>query len=373
MNSMSIFDRKPVLRWVTPLAFVAIVGGTTGILATATAEDTLPAISAEDLLVKVQQAKVDTLSGTVVQDSNLGLPSLPGVASNGASLTSLLSGTHTLGVWYAGPDKSRLQVQGTNDETDVIVNGKDVWQWSYKDNKATHRTLTAPTDEQQKSMQSQAPADLPKTPEEAAQRALAAIAPTTQVTTEGSDEVAGIKAYELVLTPKDSNSLVTQVKIAVDGTRFIPLRVQVLAGQPDPVFQVAYSNISFDRPDDAQFTFKAPPGAEVKEVAPKADRAKDKLTAKELKARKAEQAAHADDVKVVGQGWSSVVVSKTDQAAGQAPAQLGQVLNALPQVSGTWGKGRLLSSAAFSAVITDDGRVAVGSVKPELLYDALAK
>jgi outer membrane lipoprotein-sorting protein len=370
---MNIFERKPVLRWVAPLAFVAVLGGTTGIVATATAEDKLAPISAEDLLVKVQNAKVDTLSGTVVQDSNLGLPSLPGVGSDDASLTSLLSGTHTLGVWHSGPDKARLQVQGTNDETDVIVNGKDVWQWSYKDNTATHRTLTAPTAEQRKSFEGDAPADLPKTPEEAAQRALDAVAPTTQVTTDGTAEVAGIQAYELVLTPKDDNSLVTQVRIAVDGTRFIPLRVQVIAGAADPVFQVAYSNISFDRPDDAQFTFKAPPGAEVKEIAPKADQSTGKLTQKQLEARKAEHEAKADDVKVVGQGWSSVVVAKTDSTASDTPAQLDQVKNALPEVSGTWGKGRLLSSAAFSAVVTDDGRIAVGSVKPELLYDALAK
>jgi hypothetical protein len=42
-------------------------------------------------------------------------------------------------------------------------------------------------------------------------------------------------------------------------------------------------------------------------------------------------------------------------------------------VSGTWGSGRLLSGTAFTAVLTDDGRLAVGAVPQELLFEALAK
>jgi hypothetical protein len=47
------------------------------------------------------------------------------------------------------------------------------------------------------------------------------------------------------------------------------------------------------------------------------------------------------------------------------------VLAALPRVSGSWGSGRLLRSSLLSAVITDDGRLAVGAVAPDLLYQAL--
>ena len=41
-------------------------------------------------------------------------------------------------------------------------------------------------------------------------------------------------------------------------------------------------------------------------------------------------------------------------------------------MSGAWGSGRLLSTALVNVVITDDGRVAAGSVVPERLYAALA-
>jgi len=51
---------------------------------------------------------------------------------------------------------------------------------------------------------------------------------------------------------------------------------------------------------------------------------------------------------------------------------LGGVLDRLPRVSGSWGSGRLLSGKLFSALLTDDGRVLVGAVAPELLYAAAA-
>ena len=55
------------------------------------------------------------------------------------------------------------------------------------------------------------------------------------------------------------------------------------------------------------------------------------------------------------------------------PNEQAQVLlDSLPAVSGSWGKGRLLSTSLVNAVITDDGRIAVGSVVPERLYQALA-
>ena len=57
----------------------------------------------------------------------------------------------------------------------------------------------------------------------------------------------------------------------------------------------------------------------------------------------------------------------------QAGAELQSVLGSLPQVSGAWGSGRLLQSALFSVLLTDDGRVLGGAVAPEALYEAAAQ
>jgi hypothetical protein len=42
-------------------------------------------------------------------------------------------------------------------------------------------------------------------------------------------------------------------------------------------------------------------------------------------------------------------------------------------VRGSWGSGKLLRSALVSALLTDDGRLVVGAVPPELLYAAAGR
>ena len=381
---MSIFSQRPALRWAVPgVAAVTFVGGgalVSTISTSASAGSGLPPRTAAQLLVDVQKARLDGLSGTVVQRADLGLPSLPGTGGQGSSdLTSLVSGTHTLRVWYAGPDKARIALLGELGESDVIANGTDLWTWSSRDNTATHRTLSKDMASGHKAPDA---ANLPKTPQEAADQALAALDPTTTVTTSGTATVAGRSAYELVLAPKDSRSLVSQVRIAVDGVKHVPLRVQVFAkGSPDPAFEVGFTAVDFSRPDAAQFAFNPPPGAKVTQAGP--------LTGEKPATKPgATNGSTANRPKVVGTGWTTVVVAKLPANAlsggsdkgtangsgssGSGSAQLGALLGALPKASGPWGSGHVLAGKLFSVVLTDDGRVAVGAVTPQTLYAALA-
>ena len=71
---------------------------------------------------------------------------------------------------------------------------------------------------------------------DAAEAALAPIAPSTAVSLDGTASVAGRDAYELVLEPKDELTLVEEVRIAVDGETSVPLRVQAFG--VDPFFGV---------------------------------------------------------------------------------------------------------------------------------------
>ena len=77
-------------------------------------------------------------------------------------------------------------------------------------------------------------------------------------------------------------------------------------------------------------------------------------------------------IALIGTAVFALMRSNTvaNQAEGDEQAKV--LLESLPVVSGTWGKGRLLSTVLVNVVITDDGRVAVGSVVPEKLYEALA-
>ena len=386
---MTIFEKTPALRWAVPaVTAVALVGGGSALSGLhAIADAGLPARSAAQLLVDVQQARLDGLSGTVVQKSDLGLPSLPGMGGSGgmasSNLTSLISGTHTMRVWFAGPDKARMALLGTLGESDVIRHGNDVWVWASQGKTAKHYLLPAHVAGKSKPTAGMpGPAGVPTSPQAAADKALAAISPSTEVTTSGTATVAGRPAYELVLKPKEATSLVAQVRIAIDGARHVPVRVQVFAKSvSDPVFEVGFSAVDFARPDAAQFAFNPPPGTAVTEG--KVATGKQAVTGSKS-GTVAPQSKSADMPTVMGKGWGSVVVVKmpapsaqtgsasTGATTDKTVAQLMKYVGMLPKVSGSWGSGHLMAGSVFSALLTDDGRLVVGAVTPKGLYAALA-
>lgn len=356
---------RPWLRWLVPFAAVLAIAATTLVAGNASADEKLPPRSAEQLLVDLQQATVDGFSGTVQQSADLGIPALPGMGDRGDDFSSLISGTHTLRVAYAGADSSKVSLLGELSERSVIRNGDDVWTWSSSENEVTHTTID-PADRQSKDRE--LPSDAPRTPQEAAARFLAVVGPTTQVSVATDTTVAGRPAYELVLTPKQTGSLLSSVRIAVDGTEHVALRVQVFAGdRPQPVAAIGFTEVDFATPAASEFAFTPPKGAKVTEVTPDDHAAGDENG----------EDSKADKPTVVGEGWTTVVVGTLPQGELGAGAGNGEgpdlqtYLAQLPKVSGSWGSGRLLAGTAFSVVITDDGRVAAGAVGPDLLYDAL--
>ncbi|HEY0696322.1 MAG TPA: sigma-E factor regulatory protein RseB domain-containing protein, partial [Micromonospora sp.] len=301
---MSVFDTRPALRWLVPAtAAVAVIGGGAAIgTLSANAEPSLPARSAAELLVDLQTARLDGLSGTVVQRADLGLPALANLAGSASTdLTSLVSGTHTLRVWYAGPDQARVALLNTLGESDLIRNGRDLWTWNSQTNTATHTTLPAEPDRSTPVP----PTGLPSTPQEAANQALAAIEPSTEVSVGRSATIAGRDAYELVLTPRDSASLVAQIRVAIDAEEHVPLRFELFAkGVDEAVFETAFTQVDFDRPGADQFTFNPPPGAKVTEEST------DRPAPRE----------HADGTRpqaptVVGTGWTTVGVFRMPESA----------------------------------------------------------
>jgi outer membrane lipoprotein-sorting protein len=361
---------RPWLRWLVPFAAVLAIAATTLVAGNASADEKLPPRSAEQLLVDLQQAEPAGFSGTVQQSADLGIPALPAMGEQRSDFSSLISGTHKLRVAYASPDKSKVALLGDLSESSVIRTGSDVWTWSSSDNAVTHATIDA-SDRGGES--DKAPTDAPKTPQEAAARFLTTVGPTTQVAVATDTTVAGRPAYELVLTPKQAGSLLSSVRIAVDGTEHVALRVQVFAGdRADPVAAIGFTEVDFSTPADSEFAFTPPKGSEVTEVTPEDNAGKDGTDS---------DASKAPEPTVVGEGWTTVMVgtlpngdlpdAKPDEQGGERGPDLQAYLAQLPKVSGSWGSGRLLAGTAFSVVITDDGRVAAGAVGPELLYDAL--
>jgi outer membrane lipoprotein-sorting protein len=265
MPSAADLVRRRRARWAVPVLAVAAVGAVIAgsAIGGAPAPPRLPARTTAQLLAAVDSAAAwpSALTGTVQETASLGLPDLPG-SDDPLSGLSLLSGTHTLKVWYDGPTRVRIALPVQLGEADLRRDGNSVWLWDSRTNQATHYLLPVGA--------GQAPAVPAQTlpaPQQLAQQILAAVGKTTTVGLQQNITVAGQPAYQLSLAPKDSRSLIGQVRIAIDAEYSLPLQVQVFArGSASPAFSVAYTSLSFTKPAASNFAFAPPPGATVKTV-----------------------------------------------------------------------------------------------------------
>ncbi len=376
MNQLAKLSRRA--RWAVPTGAVVVIGGVLAgsMISVAQASPSLPAKTPAQLLAGLA-AKPDTppLTGTVVETSSLGLPSLPGT-SDPTSIASLLTGSHTIRIWYADPKHFRVAVPQSMSESDIIRNGGNAWVWESSQNTVTHVVIPASSGKSTKTKANAS--EPPLTPQQAATEILAKVGPTTTVRVDSNVTVAGEAAYQLVLAPKSSSSLIGQIRIAVDGSRDVPLRVQVFAkGAKNPSAQIGFTSVSFVKPASANFVFTRPAGAKVTQQTLGSG------------AEKATKKAGTGQGSMIGQGWLAVadlpssVLTDATPAAGQRPsgsglsgdsgAVIGALLKSATPVSGSWGSGRLIKTSLVSMLITDNGRVLVGAVTPQVLYAAAAQ
>ncbi len=342
------------LRWAAPLVAVGLVAGAVAVpaaVAAGRAPDLTPR-SAAQLLADLSTRRTTALSGTVVQTSRLGLPSLPG-ATGGTGPMSLASGSSTLRVWSDGPDRQRLALRGSLAEYDVVRSGRDLWTYSSDKDEAVHRRLPAGSG----SDAGPALHTGPTSPADAAADALAAIDATTGVRVENAVRVAGRDARQLVLTPADASTLIGSVRLAVDAATSAPLRVQVFsaADPTEPAFEVGFTDVVFATPARSVFAFRPPRGARVVE---KAER-----VVPDGAGAATRRPAAGRTPSVRGAGWSRILVVPAVTLDADQRRMLDQVTTRVPE-------GRLLGTALLSALLTDDGRLLVGAVTPATLRAA---
>ena len=342
-----------LLKWMPAVAVPAVIA--VGVLAVplqAGASVDLPSTTPKQVLELVAGSTVDTFSGTLEQSSELGLPELPSTGDAAAGEVSdaldLLTGSHTVRIYQNGEDQSRVQVQDTMSERNLIRNGSDVWLYDSADNTALHTTLPADAGPQTSPEKSYTPGELADT-------FLAAVTPSTIVSLGENTEVAGRGAYELVLTPNTADTLVGSVAIAVDSETGLPLRVEVHAADDaaEPAISVGFTTLSLDAPDADLFNFAPPAGATVTEkTLPRPTDAPPTT-------------GDHSGVTIIGTGWDAVVAMPAG-ADGSALAEL----TASPlytQLTDAVDGGRAVSTELLSVLITDDGRVFAGSVPVERL------
>lgn len=312
----------------------------------------LPTTTPSQLLADIKSADVSGYSGTVVSQLALGLPPLAAIGvtgdTGGPSFVSLLSGSHTLQVWYGGPEKERVALLGSEDETDMFREGREVWQWNSADRVAVHTQLPADSPDAG-SVVSSGVASM--SPDQLSRKLLDSLDRSTRVTVTTGREVADRSTYDLVLTPRGSATKIASARIAVDGATKLPLGVRVYArGATTPALDIAFTNIRIGRQAERNFEFSPPPGATVQRGT----------------------AASRPVATTTGTGWTTVFGTDIGKSAAAKITQ-GALGKTLKPVSGSWGRGRLLDSALVSVLVTDDGRVFAGAVEPSGLYAAAGK
>jgi outer membrane lipoprotein-sorting protein len=358
---------------LVPVAAVAVVAGVGGLgPVVADASPNLPGITAQDLLAKVQSAKVDGLSGTVRSTTNLGLPALPDVGGHSGNATStitgLLTGDHTARVAFAGPNKAKVSLLDNMGERVWTSNGTTAWAYDSQKHEATKLNVPAG------STKPEATPEKSYDPQAVAKQILAAIDPTTKVQVTGTEEVAGRDAYKLRLVPKTDKTTVGSVTLAVDSRNWVPLQITVMPRTgSDPAVQLGFSAVSFNVPAASTFAFTPPAGTKVTDQQLPSRTPDSKATPPKNAPQDKPSGEKQSGAKptVIGTGWDSVVVLH-----GQVPSGAGaldQLLANAPTVQGSWGTGKVLTSKMVSALITNDGRILVGLVPPSVLESTVAK
>ncbi|MGI9005351.1 MAG: hypothetical protein ACR2FU_03980 [Streptosporangiaceae bacterium] len=423
------FSIRP--RWALPAGAVIVAGGVlAGTMLASAAAPALPRQTPAQLIASLRHARMPAaFSATLTETANLGIPSLPSIGGLSSSLlspASLVSGSHTISVWSAGPRHLRIALPVSFGETDLRVNGRQVWLWESQGQKATrivangpasghparHFMTTGPGMPPKPGWTGQAPGpDWAKlSPLQAAKKALALVGPTTRVTIPGTTSVAGRSTYQLAIAPRTSQSLVGRILIAIDAKTHLPLSVQVFArGSASPAFAIGFTSLSFARPAMSNFTFTPPPGAHVKTMVLPAGRPVASPLPRHAgwsKYPPAGGSGPAARPQTFGTGWLSVVAIPSAGAMASAgpslpgpptavPAKggsaayqsslaisgpagnglgiLAALLKTAKPVHGAWGSGRLLRTGLVSVLITSKGEVLIGAVTPAVLFADAAK
>lgn len=321
----------------------------------------LPPISAEELVQSVLNTQVPAMSGAVQVQEKLGLP-IPILPSSRGEDDVVAR------VFTDGTGKGRITLTGRMSDTTVVEDGTTLWIWNSED-KSVRKVSHGPEAHQRTAEQLADPAKL-------AQQLVSGMQQESTVTVDGTARVADRPVYQLVLTPKPTEkTLLREVRVAVDSEYRVPLRLEVLAnGQAEPALRVGFTEFSPGPQDASLFQFTVPEGATVTETKP----------GEHVDAKGVRDLLGQIDGQVVGSGWDTVVVGKVPAQLASAAARgpladgrgadvTGLLRQFAKEVNGPFGTGWVFTTKVGSALLTQDGRAAVGAVPEQVLIDAIGQ
>ena len=379
---------RRALAWSAAIAVPVLVGAAVLVPMAASGAVDLPDKTPEELIRFAGASEVDALSGTIAQSSELGLPDVGGLmgsddesddaGSRSADIDDLIAlatGSHTAKVYLDGQD-ARLQVLDQLAERNVYVDGDAGTIWYVDSESASATKVILPSDAELEQLKAEAEAEhddpagnaAVPTPDQVLENALASLDESTEVTVGTDARVAGREVYELILAPRTDDTLVDEVRVAIDGENGVALAASVTArGASEPAFEIAFTQVDFTAPDPAVFAFEPAEGTAVTEQRIPLPSAGDRAGYAD-----GERPTDAAAPVVIGEGWSAVVeLPNTSEAdadvfSGLDAEQQAMLENVTRSVEG----GRVLETSLVTVLMTDDGRVLAGAVPAERLVEA---
>lgn len=322
----------------------AIGLGVLAVPAGAGSSPSLPEVSAEELVGSVLAARPAAFGGTVEVVNALGLPTLPGLSPEQESPFS--EPARTARIWSDGEGRARVSLPARGSEQTLVEDGDTLWRYDSSSRTATALEHGTPPQA--------APVADPAT---AARMLVDAVRSTSSVTVDGTAEIAGRPAYDLVLSPAPTErTLLREVRVAVDSQTRMPLRLDVLTnGATEPALRVGFTDLDVGPQDPGLFTFTPPSGVAVERPSlPSSGWVAHSPRAEPM-------------LRTTGAGWDTVVLGDLPADALEVAAQLGR------PASGPWGSGWAVDTAVGTVLVASDGRVAAGAVPQQVLDEALTR
>ena len=381
-------------RWVPSIAVPAVIAaGVIAVPLQANAID-LPDLTPQEVMVLMQQANVTEFSGTIVKQSELGLPALefssmvsedsieqmeekmpeefadfvPAVIESNVltQAVELISGSHTVRVFVSGPDKLRAQILDPMSERDLIVNGSEFWVYDAQMATALNGTIEVEPDPAKQAEAEQKVLEYAESialdlasPEAIADYLVSMVDETSQIEVGKDHSVAGRSAYQLIVSPDSANSLIDNAAISVDYETGMPLRVELFSTTQDvAAMSVGFSSISFGAVDQALFDFTPPAGTTV-----------ETFDADQLMGYEKPEFPESDyeapaEPEVIGSDWDSVIhLDKLPESIPQDLMANELFADLLTEVPG----GKVFSTPLVNVLLTDSGEVFAGAVTIDYL------
>jgi hypothetical protein len=301
-------------------------------------------VSLDTLVQRIEASADRPYHGYAEGRGALRLPELPGAAD----LSTLMSDTSRMRLWYDAPDRWRTDLLYSGGERDRYGEPDGMWVWD----SGTHRSVFV-----REETQLRLPLPIDLTPPDLARRLLAAAQPD-ELEPLGPRRIAGRDGDGLRIRPSAPESTIDTIDIWADPETGLPLHVEVTAKSRDnPSLQTGFLELEQERPDPDLVSFEPPTDGVLQQdedldLVQAIERYSRTLLPDTLAGRR-RVTDRASAAAVYGEGYTSVGVLALPQEF------ITDTLRALPTSERPWGQTvALIRTPLVNGMIFADGGTA---------------